>query len=45
MGIVTSADDVESWEITAYNIIEGEIQRLDELERKKLNGPRRNNRH
>ena len=42
MGIMFDADDVETWEITAFSIIESEIAKLDEMERKKKHGSRRN---
>ena len=41
LGIMTKLDDLDSWEITAFCIIEDEIAKLNELERKK-NASRRN---
>ncbi len=35
LGITQNYEDVEGWEISAYSIIEDEISKIEELERKK----------
>jgi len=45
LGVVSTLDDIDAFELRAYCIIEDEITKQQELERKKQNGSRRNNRH
>jgi hypothetical protein len=35
LGIMSSDDEVSSWELTAFIVIDGELNKLQELERKK----------
>jgi len=45
LGVTTTLDDLDVFELRAYCIIEDEIAKQRELERKRQNGSRRNNRH